>query len=92
MEAPCVHISMDFVLGLPKTARRHDSIFCSIDRFAMMAPFLPCSKTTDATHVADLFFQEVVTLHGVRTTIVSDRHVKTWGIFEEHCGENLGPR
>lgn len=90
VQAPCVHISMDFVLGFPKTARRHDSIFCCSRPVHLMAPFLPCSKTTDAMHVTDLFFQEVVRLHGVRTTI-SDRHIKTWGIFGEHCGENLGP-
>jgi hypothetical protein len=41
-----------------------------------MSHIIPYHKSDNASYVADLFFSEIVRLHGVPNTIVSDRHAK----------------
>ncbi|WVZ88396.1 LOW QUALITY PROTEIN: hypothetical protein U9M48_034923 [Paspalum notatum var. saurae] len=76
-------ISMDFVLGLPRTI---------VDRFSKMAHFIPCHKTDDAVHVADLFFRKIIRLHGVPNTIVSHRDAKFFSHFWRNLWHKLGTK
>jgi len=71
-----------FGIASDKKKKGRDFIFVVVDKFSKMTHFIPCHKTDDATNTADLFFKEIVRLHGVSRSIVSDRDVKFLSYLE----------
>ena len=78
---PWEDVSLDFILGLPKTKKRHDSILVVVDRFCKMTHFILRFKTLNASRVAVIFFDHVVKLHGLAKIMMSDRDVKFVNYF-----------
>jgi hypothetical protein len=66
-------ISMDFIVGFPLTARRHDSIFVVVDTLTKSAHFILVHTTYKALDIARVFISEIVRLHDVPKRIISDR-------------------
>ena len=86
-------IFMDFIVGLPLTAMRHDSIFVVVDTLTKSAHFIPVRTTYQAPDIARVFISEIVRLHGVPKKIISDRGSvftgRFWTIFQEALGTQL---
>jgi len=66
-------ITMDFVTGLPRSQEVYDSIWVIVDRLTKSAHFLLVRITYGYAKSAELFISEIVRLHGVSISIVSDR-------------------
>lgn len=54
-----------------------------VNHFSKMARFITCSTTADAYKMAQLFFREIVRLHGLPKTIASDRDPKFMTYFRK---------
>ena len=82
---------MDFVVGLPETKRtKFNSIVVFVDRLTKMVHACPCRNTVTAEQTADLLFDNVVRLHGMPKTIVSDRGTQFTGAFLPALLKRLG--
>jgi hypothetical protein len=66
-------ISMDFIVGLPLTARKKDSIWVIVDRLTKTAHFIAVHTTYLVQQYAELYMDKIVRLHGIPKTIISDR-------------------
>lgn len=73
-------ISMDFIEGLPKS-HGQTTIFVVVDRLTKYAHFMSLSHPYTAKDVAQLFLDNVYKLHGLPSTIVSDRDVVFTSLF-----------
>ena len=66
-------ICMDFIVGLPKSARGHDAIWVIVDILTKVAHFIPVRTTYRADQLAQLYMSRIVSLHGVPRSITPDR-------------------
>ena len=67
---------MDFIVGLPRSSKGMDSIWVIVDRLTKSAHFLPVKTIYNADKLVVIYIDEIVRLHGVPVSIVSDRDSK----------------
>ena len=85
-------ITIDFLVGLPLTGRNHDSVWVVVDRLTKSTHFLPVRTDYSLDKLAELYIIEIVRLHGIPISILSDRDPRFTLRFWEKLQEALGTR
>nr|GEY42754.1 putative reverse transcriptase domain-containing protein [Tanacetum cinerariifolium] len=85
-------ITMDFIIGLPRTSSGYDSTWVIVDRLTKSAHFLPVKTTDSIEKLTQLYLKEVICRHGVPISIISDRDSKFTSRFWRSLQEALGTR
>ncbi|GJT89426.1 putative reverse transcriptase domain-containing protein [Tanacetum coccineum] len=67
------NITMDFIMKLPRSKSRHDTIWVVVDRLTKSAYFLATREDYSMEKLARLYIDEIVARHGVHVSIISDR-------------------
>ena len=83
-------ITMDFVVRLPLTGWKHDSVWVVVDRLTKSAHFLPVRTDFALDKLAKLYRREIIRLHGIPISIISDKDPRFTSRFLGKLQEALG--
>ncbi|XP_052483125.1 uncharacterized protein LOC128036232 [Gossypium raimondii] len=83
-------ITMDFVSGLPLSPKKKDVIWVIVDRLTKSSHFIPVRMDYSLDKLAELYISEIVRLHGVPISIISDRDSRFTSRFWDKLQEALG--
>ena len=83
---------MDFVTHFPRTPRGHDAVWVIVDRLTKLTHFLAVRMTFTLERFFWLYIREIVRLHGVPVSIVSDRDRRFMAHFWKSFQKDMGTR
>ena len=83
---------MDFMTALPRSPRGHNAIWVIVDRLTKCAHFIPFRVGQSTAALAERYMQEVVRLHGVPVSIVSDRDSRFTSHYWVSLQDSLGSK
>ena len=81
---------MDFVTGLPRSPKGHEAIWVIVDRMTKTVHFILVKMTYSLDQLAQIYIDEIVSLHGVPASIVSNRDPRFTSKFRESLHKALG--
>jgi hypothetical protein len=82
-------ISMDFIVGQPRTRDDYDSIWVIVDRLTKVAHFIPMKTTYSGAQLVELYMSRIVCLHGIPKKIVSDQGTQFTSRFWKRLHESM---
>jgi hypothetical protein len=84
------NISTDFIVGLPLTARKFDSIWMIMDQLSKSTHFIPVHSKYRVEKYAEIYIARMLCLHGISKMIISDRGSQFVTRFWEQLHASLG--
>nr|GEU30415.1 reverse transcriptase domain-containing protein [Tanacetum cinerariifolium] len=84
------NITMDFVMKLPKSSQRYDTIWVIVDRLTKSTIFIPMRETDTMEKLERMYVKEVVTRHGIPLLIICDRDPRFASNFWRSLQKALG--
>jgi hypothetical protein len=82
-------ISINFIVGLPLTARKCNSIWMIVDRLTKSAHFIPMNTNYNVQKYVEIYIARVLCLHRVLKMIISDRGSQFVAHFWEQVHASL---
>jgi hypothetical protein len=83
-------VTMDFITGLSRTRKQHDSIMVVVDMITKDSHFIPLMTTHKAANIADIFMREITRLHGIPKAIVFEKDPKFTSKFWKGLFKGFG--
>lgn len=80
--SPLEYVNVNFILGLTRTKRERGSI--------LIAHFITCKKTIDASNIPNLFLKEIFHLHNVPKNVTFNIDTKFISHFWRSLWKNMG--
>ncbi|KAK8916356.1 hypothetical protein KSP39_PZI022892 [Platanthera zijinensis] len=86
-------ITMDFVMGLPRSKAGNNGIWVIVDRLTKVAHFIPMKNDSPVQKLVDQYIDSVIKYHGIPRSIISDRDGRftsnTWKLVQKRLGTKL---
>ena len=85
-------VTMDLITQLPRTTNGKDAIVVVVDKYSKMIHCIPTTTTVDAPSLARLFYDHIVRLHGLPSSIISDRDPRFTSTFWQQLWKQMGTK
>lgn len=86
-------VTMDLVTGLPKAPIKQDAIWVIVDQPRKSAHFIPIKVSYTTERLAEVYMQEIVRLHEIPSSVVSDQDTRStsriWEGFQKALGTQV---
>ncbi len=85
-------VTMDLITQLPRCKSGNDAIIVFVDKLTKMVHYVACKTKITAPQIAHIFYNEIIRLHGVPKSIVSDRDVRFTSMFWKTLWKLMGTK